>query len=233
MHDLKQSGKGCNMQITEKYLLSDSWDIINCKISLDVDGLVDWYNIICEAYKHLRFDFSVSSVLKEEYVTKDDTYGYDNVLKGNIFSWTLDWPVEKELPIPPVFAANEDLFPELKENQKFVLQEKYKFGYFNDVCKKLGSDFFKYSRITVHDTNAVIEKHTDGIKGIRVHIPIISNNESKFLFGEKLDREYVLEPGNVYIINTQVPHSTVNKGPTRAHIITDPGIDKILGLLNA
>jgi hypothetical protein len=37
----------------------------------------------------------------------------------------------------------------------------------------------------------------------------------------------------MYFINATVPHSTINNGPTRAHIISDPGIDKILELLNA
>jgi hypothetical protein len=40
-----------------------------------------------------------------------------------------------------------------------------------------------------------------------------------------------MEAGNIYIINATIPHATINNGPSRAHIISDPSIDKMLRLL--
>jgi hypothetical protein len=217
------------MIYTKEYLHSKEWNIIKCKTTLDVDKLVEWYNAISTNYENLKFDFSINEVLKDEYKNSN---GYNDVLKGKISSWTIDWPMEKDIPIPPPFAANNKLFPELKIELPFKIQERYKFGYFKDMCRKFGEDMFCRSRITVHDTGAEIKKHTDD-HGLRLHIPIVSNKESKFLFGDRLNKQYVMEVGYMYFINATVPHSTINNGPTRAHIISDPGIDKILELLNA
>jgi uncharacterized RmlC-like cupin family protein len=216
------------MIYTKEYLHSKEWDVINCGISFDVDKLVAWYETVCEKYQDLKFDFSIGHVLSEEYKNSN---GYNDALRGDISSWTIDWPTEKNIPIPPTFAANDELFPELKVDIPFKIQERYKFGYFNDICKMLGEDIFCRSRITVHNTGAEIKKHVDDGQGLRLHIPIISNNESKFLFGDNLNREYTMEAGNIYIINATIPHATINNGPSRAHIISDPSIDKMLRLL--
>lgn len=216
------------MIYTKEYLYSKEWDVIKCDTTLNVDKLVDWYTTIFKNYQSLRFDFSINEVLKDKYKNSN---GYNNVLKGNISSWTIDWPTEKNIPIPPTFAANDELFPELKVDIPFKIQERYKFGYFKDICRKLGEDIFCRSRITVHNTGAEIKKHVDDGQGLRLHIPIISNNESKFLFGDNLNREYTMEAGNIYIINATIPHATINNGPSRAHIISDPSIDKMLRLL--
>lgn len=218
------------MIYTKDYLYSKEWDVINCGISFDVDKLVEWYKTVCEKYQDLKFNFSIGHVLSEEYKNSN---GYNDALRGDISSWTIDWPVEKNIPIPPTFAANLIYFPEINSDDPFIIQSRYKFGYFNDICEMLGEDIFCRSRITVHGPGAEIKQHTDDDQGIRLHIPIVSNKESKFLFGENLEREYNFEAGNAYIINATIPHSTINNGPTRAHIITDPGIDKILEVLNA
>jgi uncharacterized RmlC-like cupin family protein len=58
-------------------------------------------------------------------------------------------------------------------------------------------------------------------------------DNSKFYWGEKWNREYNFEPGNVYIINSRVAHSTTNFSPTaRANIISDIRNDKFMDLVN-
>ena len=218
--------------LDKEFLLGTDWDLIELDITTSVDELVSWYNTITEKYDYLRFDFSLKHLLKDQYATGVyDSYGFENVLQGGIYSWSLDWPIEKDIPIPPTFSAKTDLFPELEQNLKFVIQEKFKFGYFSKLCKTLGEDAFCFSRITQHDSDARIAKHVDAGLGLRVHVPIVATNASRFLFGDSLDRSYTFEPGKTYIINAKIPHCTINQGPVRAHIISDPSVDKLLDLM--
>lgn len=226
-----------HLKVTESidrdFLLGNEWDLLEFDICIDDLKITNWYREVTEKYIHLRFDFSQEALLKTQYATgTDKTYGLENALQGKIYSWTLDWPVEKELPIPPMFAADPNIFPELDQNTEFKIQNKYKFGYFKKICDVLGEDTFRFSRITVHDTDAKIFKHVDYGLGLRLHIPIISNTASRFLFGDLLDRSYGFDVGRVYLINAKIPHCTINQGDPRVHIISDPGIDKLMDLLN-
>jgi uncharacterized RmlC-like cupin family protein len=219
--------------VTKEFLLGVDWDIIELELTTNIELLTAWYQEIVSKFSNLRFDFSQIELLKEEY-QKDVTsrHGYEDVLNGSIHSWTLDWPAEKDIPIPPTFAATDRLYPELLTDAEFKIQNKYKFGYFDTMCQVLGEDTFCFSRITQHDTDAVISKHVDAGLGLRLHIPIVTSNASQFLYGEQLDRSYTFTPGRIYIINAKIPHSTVNQGPSRAHIISDPPIDKLLQLIS-
>lgn len=217
--------------IDKEFLLGDSWDLLEFNIEINVRELTNWYRTVSDSFKYLRFDFSQTYLLSNQFANATgNTYGLENALQGKIYSWSLDWPVEKEIPIPPIFAANPEKFPELEQKIEFKLQQKFKFGYFKKMCDILGENTFQFSRITEHDTDAKIFKHVDYGLGLRLHIPIIANNESTFLFGDNLDRCYTFDPGKIYLINAKIPHSTENRGLPRVHIISDPGIDKILDL---
>ena len=70
----------------------------------------------------------------------------------------------------------------------------------------------------------------DRLERVKLHIPILTNNSAYFYFGEDLERSYVLEPGSIYIINTEVSHRTHNLGTTdRAHLFSQPvNVDRLL-----
>ena len=67
-----------------------------------------------------------------------------------------------------------------------------------------------------------IEPHTDSQPPhwiCRVHVPLTSNPESKFIVGGVAHR---LEPGWAYRVNTEVVHSVENAGRTpRIHMMWD------------
>lgn len=53
----------------------------------------------------------------------------------------------------------------------------------------------------------------------RVHVPLVSNDKSKFIVGGEA---YQLKPGTAYCVNPEIQHSVVNDGDTRRiHFIFD------------
>lgn len=220
--------------ITESVLTSLDWDVIELLFTVDAKRLQQWYSVVLEKYSKLEFSFYNNPYIKEQYLPDDNGfYGYSKGIYGMVTSWGLDWPAETDLPIPPPFAAKLEHYPELAESRPYKIQEKFNFDYFAQLHNTLGHEAFKYSRITRHADGAGILGHIDGASNcIRLHIPIISHNGSKFLYGDNLERSYTFTAGNAYLINTSVRHSTTNAGQERSHIISDPPMNKILDLVS-
>jgi len=205
----------------EELELDNSWHHIELKrMPIDILNLKKWYNDVLDSMPHLRFNFYKTELVKPGVM--------QNILLGPIHSFGISWPIEKELPIPPKYAANPELYPEtLVDNNIFgkqmAVMQKYKFGYFKDLFDLYGDDFFSWSRITIHDPCARIEPHQDAQVGdnmYRIHIPIVTNPDALFCWGDSC---YNFEVGKAYLINTSISHSTVNNGPTeRTHIISHP-----------
>ena len=71
--------------------------------------------------------------------------------------------------------------------------------------------------ITAHPTNVRIAEHVDNTEYIKVHIPVTSNPQSYFTFGNK---QFVMEPGKMYLVNTTEMHGTNNLGDSvRIHML--------------
>mgnify|MGYP002632252723 CR=1 FL=1 len=203
---------------TEQQLRDNTdWDFFELDINIDVEKLRTWYYEVDQKFPNLKFSFALT-----DYTLPNTK---QSILHGGIHSFGMAWPVDQDLPIPPRYAARPDLYPEtLMTEDEFGAQmkvmEKYKFGYFKELLDTLGEDTFSWSRITVHDPASKIDPHIDGARTIRLHIPIITNDEAWFGWG---DKKYIFTPGKVYLINTSKEHYTVNEGnTTRAHIISHP-----------
>lgn len=236
-------------EITESLLLSNNWDLIKLNKKVDVDELREWYFTVSKNLEHLKFNFKnckkyVKEAINNKFSTDTDNYQFSleslNILLQN--SYTLSWIVQQNIPLPPPWAANLDYFPELKEyyndNNELIKDfdylnnvylDQYMFGEWENINKWL-TPYIYNPRITEHLTGHVIPLHTDGYMA-RLHIPMTIDN-SKFYWGEKYDREYKLEPGSIYIINSRIAHGTTNFGPVRANIIADLHDNKIIELIN-
>jgi hypothetical protein len=205
------------MKTEQELRTSTDWDFIELNIAIDIDKLQLWYADVNKQFPHLKFSFALT-----EYVIPNKK---QSILNGGIHSFGISWPVEQQLPIPPKYAARPELYPETnltdKEfNDQMKAMERYKFGYFKELFDKLGEETFSWSRITIHDPKANIDPHIDGPQTIRLHIPIVTNSQAWFFWG---DKKYNFIPGKVYLINTSAVHYTVNEGDTeRAHIISHP-----------
>ena len=215
-----------------------NWDIITPDLKIDIEKLRDWSDQISAKYNHLWFNFSKLDYIKEKYKNKDfefDGYGGGTHLKSlmednvkNIDYMELSWPCEKDIPCPPVWAAKEDLYPELHDNSEYKMQDKFVFGYFKDLIESVGSKYFDRASLIRHQPKTVLTKHIDGPGIVRLHIPIYCNAGSKFLYGENLEREHHLEVGKAYIINAGIPHGTVNGDEVRLHLQTKVKLEDII-----
>jgi hypothetical protein len=72
--------------------------------------------------------------------------------------------------------------------------------------------------VGAHPPGTKLELHKDDEEYFRIHVPLITNNQAYF-FGE--DRiKYYLEPGRLYLLETNDYHGTNNEGDTdRIHIL--------------
>jgi aspartyl/asparaginyl beta-hydroxylase (cupin superfamily) len=78
---------------------------------------------------------------------------------------------------------------------------------------------FPYARqmsIAAHPPGTMIRTHVDTDTWLKIHIPLVTTNNSYFVFA---DEKFAMKPGNMYLVNTAVPHSTSNEGGrTRIHL---------------
>jgi hypothetical protein len=244
-----------NKVLSKDFINSAEWDVIELPWIINLTELKRWYKQIDSTYNHLYFDFRNESVLKEKYHLKnietaflgsigdqnkeiyDEGYHIISYIKkqrkslGEILRMVLSWGVEKDIPIPPKWAAKESLFPELNLDLPRKIQKKFRVGYLNNIIRILGEDIINDVAIIKHTPGAKLEKHIDGPNIQRLHIPIISDKDAKFLYGEKLETEYNLEIGKVYLINASIPHGTIHKGVNeRVHLQTKPNMDRLLSI---
>ena len=86
----------------------------------------------------------------------------------------------------------------------------------------LGIEMFR-CRLSMIKANSDIPEHSDTCSEddycIKVHIPLITNEEARFVFG---DKSYKMDRGRAYLANVAKKHSFVNPAPfDRYHIIAD------------
>jgi hypothetical protein len=227
--------------ISLDFLKSNQWDLISLNKKVNKRELRNWYETVVINLRHLRFNFKENANLLKGY-SFDNSYYTDK--NKNIFdttkaeimllnSYCITWPVQCNKPLPPKWAADLQQYPELIDETDFSTwqyMEQYMFGEFKKMYDDWGKDYWRNIRISEHMPGLILPVHTDKIPA-RLHIPMTEDN-GKFYWGEKWDREYKLEVGNIYLINTNTFHSTSNLGPVpRANLLCDLQEEKLLSLL--
>ena len=102
-----------------------------------------------------------------------------------------------------------------------------------DMLSDLCDDPTRFHRIRVMKlgANSIIERHTDQVDpdiGVKVgtlprfHIPIITNEDCKFqVWGLNGMREFHMEQGSLWYLDTRKPHRVVNGDSDRYHLVID------------
>ena len=102
-----------------------------------------------------------------------------------------------------------------------------------DMLSDLCSDPTRFHRIRVMKlgANSIIERHTDQVDpdiGVKVgtlprfHIPIITNEDCKFqVWGLNGMREFHMEQGSLWYLDTRKPHRVINGDSDRYHLVID------------
>lgn len=233
-----------NPQDYNLQLLSNlDWDIIELPLKFDVSELQSWASSVMSQHDESKF------VINEEYENKfnRDDIQYrrrwycqnPHIHKGNpCYYWMLTWPVEKDGPLPFQFLADPQLFPEVFV-QDFDVEEapflsKYMNGGFKSLTDKIGK-YMRWSRLFVIPEHSGLRIHIDQDWPviIRLHININTDQDDIWYFGWHGERQYHMEAGKTYLVNTAVPHSVINhKGKDWVLVYGTPRYNDIDELLH-
>lgn len=179
-------------------------------IKFDHSVLVEYYNKILQNYQHLKW-------------TPEGTDQLDHKV-STLYSWAIQSNLkDASKPCPPYDIKHDD---EVTGNFNSPTELLFGFG-------KIVVDAFPEIRQTVisaHPPGTVINEHIDNNKFLKIHIPIKTNKNSYFVFGEN---KYNLEEGKAYLINTTLPHGTSNEGDSdRIHFIFKFPIEVAEAIMN-
>jgi hypothetical protein len=215
----------------------DEWDLIECNINLDPEKLKKYHDEFIKQYDYLRFFFNgyAEKLNKQESIRLVQEEGKCGIDCGPISGFTLSWPIERYEPLPPPSQLNLEMYPEVKyetfmDDSKIL--EKFKFGYLIDLINILGVDALQQLVMVTHNPGMTIGQHIDRKDPLKLHIPIITNNNAFFLFGKNKERSYHMKVGKVYVLNTGIYHGTINPTGVRTHFITRIKKDHLMNVIS-
>lgn len=175
--------------------------------------LLMYYEKVREKYQHLKW-------------TVDSTVDTKTHEVENMYSWAIQSNLkDPSKPCPPYHIKNDN---ETIESNTFDVETELNFGF----AKKIIDTFpnIRQTVIAAHPPKTKIDLHTDTDNFVKVHIPIITNEKSYFVFE---DEQFNLEVGHVYLINTSLPHGTTNLGDSdRVHFIFKIPVTEVDNILN-
>lgn len=168
-------------------------------INFNLNHALDYLNTLENKFIHLRWnaDDNLDTVNDAEY--------QDNI--SGVYGWGIQSNlVDLTKPCPPYNIH--------KEQTKEYRNTPLVFGFAEWLLEK-----FPYARqmsIAAHPPGTKIRTHVDTDTWFKIHIPLITTENSYFVFA---DQQFVMKPGKMYLVNTSVPHSTSNEGDnTRVHL---------------
>jgi hypothetical protein len=179
---------------------------------IDIKKLQTWYNDLEEKYKNWKFIVGENHHVWK-FPISDPTGQTGHIIPDETGYYTLCWNNNDEGPKPFEQGCAK---PEYRDNDNDELNPRKCFtGYGLDVVKSLPFRSKKWL-VTDHAPGTKLITHQDSPDKIRVHIPIHTNKDSNWIINGK---EYHMEPGWAYLVNTTLPHSVENKGKTnRVHL---------------
>lgn len=180
------------------------WNYKILDINLDFDRLIDYYRQLENSWSHKKWTLDENVLDAGKHEAKK-AYGWG--LQSNLPNLNDTCPPYNVSKIKLDYYRDTDLI----------------FGYVKDL-----KDQFPQSTqwsVAGHPPGTKISLHTDSSNYLKVHIPIVTNDQAYFVFE---DEKVVLETGKVYLINTLVLHGTENLGNTdRVHLFFKILSDKI------
>lgn len=180
--------------------------------------LYDYYTLVDKNFQHLRWnaeDNDLTGMLE----------GKNHKVEG-LCSYAIQSNYKD--PNRPCMSYHVQDKTDVDYDGSFRVETDLIFGF----AKKLVDTIPKIRQtvISIHPPETYIDFHVDSIEFIKVHIPIITTDQSYFKFE---DNDYNLEIGNAYLINTTIPHGTDNQGNgTRIHLIFKIPTDTVESFLN-
>lgn len=206
------------------------WDIIELNVRIDPVLVKEYYKILSTDLADFCFDFNSKDYIRPEIYETFKQEGRMGNYLGNVGAWTVSWPVERDIPCPSKSQANLEKYPELLKYDVHAIktdfyydalpQKKYIFGLMEKLIDHLTEMSLRQILIAKHPPGLIVSTHTDG-PAKKLHVPLCTNENAFFVFGENRERRYQMEIGKLYIINPLVPHGTENLGNSeRVHLLS-------------
>ncbi len=202
--------------LTSNDIKNYDWDIIELNIDTNHSEMREWYEIILRKYPDLQFNVSKTELMKRELREKMEEFREQH-LWGIPKQWTLQWSVHRDVAIPFRYVADPEQYPEVLDDDFELKYNKplsqYYFGGFKNLIECMGEEAWEVSRLVQLDKNTGLKKHVDIQPPNflpRMHYQIECTSNAHWWFGENMEREYTLEVGKFYIMNTAVLHTARN-----------------------
>lgn len=211
--------------LNNEYILDPQkidFDILELtKFNFDFNELNDYYNDVQNNFSYLKWDTPNRDLSKDQ---KSYPPGYDDSV--GIYGYAIQTNLKDTTIAAPAF--NSKLIPKELKIPYATNKTKLCFGFVGKLLEKL--PFIEEMVITGHPPNSKIALHKDNYINIRIHIPIIVNDKSYFIFEQN---KYVLEKHKIYLVNTNRLHGTDNQGNNdRIHLLFKIPIGRIKELIN-
>ena len=185
----------------------DNFLVKELNIDFNLNYALEYLDILENKFVHLRWDADNESDSVRDAELQDN-------IKG-VYGWGIQSNLDDlSIPCPPynIHKKGSDLY----RNTMLV------FGFAEQILS-----LFPYARqmsIAAHPPGTKIRTHVDSDTWLKIHIPLISTENSWFIFDNE---KFYMKPGKMYLVNTTVPHSTNNKGDdTRIHLFFKIPADK-------
>jgi hypothetical protein len=205
-------------------LQNNDWDLIKLNITVDATALMDWVNVLQTQHRDSIWTFDRFDLVDEEkmeyFVSQRDKL-LVRTEESIPEQWTLQWSYQRDGVLPFKGLANRNLYPEVYQpefdatwNQN---QTKYEFGSWKRYYEALGPDVFTVARLVRFPKNCGLNTHVDVGPNqpylIRMHtLPSIGPNHYFSCGDDPNDptRQYKMEAGCSYLLNTGIPHRAIN-----------------------
>jgi hypothetical protein len=205
--------------LTYQDLQNDDWDVIKLKITVDTDSIMQWVKLVEEHNQDSIWNFTLVDLVDEIHKEKFIELQHNLLIHTATEQpeqWGLQWSFDRPGVIPFIVYACRKQFPEVYEegfhqncNKNL---EKYMFGFYKRYYDLLGPDVFQITRLVKFPKGCGLNAHRDTNKGqlIRMHtIPQIGPDHY-FDYMSDPSRQYKLQSGCTYLLNTGMTHSAVN-----------------------
>lgn len=146
---------------------------------------------------------------KQKWSGPGDVCSIDNDAEA-VYGWALHTLNDPELPYHMYENPNATDWAKYSRTVNCVGWGSKTLNWFNKSYRGL---------IVVSPPGTYVQPHTDIPSKYKIHIPISTNPDCVWLLDEG---EWHMPAGRAYLLDTQYPHGTVNKGTTdRVHVILE------------
>lgn len=215
--------------LSRDFIESPDWDIIELNFTIDKDLAYDYIIQLETRLNYLCFTYESKEYIKDETYESFKSYGCVGNYIGNVAAWTISWPKNRDIPCPSKRHAALEKYPELKKYDldlsvadfyyDCITQDIYKFGLLEKLDKLLTIKATRQLMVSKHFPGLRVMNHVDG-PAKKIHIPLKTNPNAYFVFGNNRERKYNLEVGKAYLLNTNTIHGTENiSDDYRSHML--------------